>query len=51
MASQEIRDALAGDPAVRARSIGVRRLRHIGNMRVYRLRPGPGWLPTHGTGP
>lgn len=38
-----MREALAGNPEFSVRSIGVRRLRHIGNVRVYRLRPGPAW--------
>lgn len=37
----DIRHALAGDDRFALRSLGVRNLRHIGEVRVYRLRPGP----------
>ncbi len=47
--SQELRDALAGDRRFALRSLGDRSLRHIGNVRVYRLRPGPDWA-TDGVG-
>jgi adenylate cyclase len=47
--SQELRDALAGDRRFALRSLGDRSLRHIGNVRVYRLRPGPDWA-TDGAG-
>jgi adenylate cyclase len=38
--SQELRDGLRGDPRFRLRSLGHRNLRHIGETRVFRLRPG-----------
>jgi adenylate cyclase len=38
-----VRRALAGDDRFALRSLGVRRLHHIGDVRVYRLRPGPRW--------
>ncbi|MEQ8842212.1 MAG: adenylate/guanylate cyclase domain-containing protein [Acidimicrobiales bacterium] len=41
--SQELRDALGPDPRFALRSLGTRPLRHIGDTRVYRLRPGPDW--------
>lgn len=37
---QGLRDALAGDRRFQFRSLGQRNLRHIGDMRVYRLRAG-----------
>lgn len=40
---QDIRAAIAGDQRFGARSLGERSLRHIGDVKVYRLRPGPGW--------
>jgi adenylate cyclase len=43
-----IRAALAGDRRFALRSLGMRRLHHIGEMRVYRLRPGPEWVPVTG---
>jgi adenylate cyclase len=43
--TEEIREAIAGDDRFSLRSLGVRSLRHIGEVRVYRLRPGPGWSP------
>lgn len=46
----EMRDALAGDARFRLRSLGVRNLRHIGEVRVYRLRPGPDRAATVGPG-
>ncbi len=39
--NQSLRDELAGDPRFALRSLGQRNLRHIGEVRVYRLRPGP----------
>jgi adenylate cyclase len=36
--SQEVRDAIVGDPAFSLRSLGMRPLRHIGEVRVYRLK-------------
>ena len=45
--SQEVRDALAGDRRFALRSLGKRTLRHIGEVRVYRLRPGPDWGSGH----
>jgi adenylate cyclase len=47
--SQDVRDAIAGDPRFSLRSLGKRSLRHIGNVRVYRLRRGPDWAPIPGT--
>jgi adenylate cyclase len=41
--SQEFRDAVAGDRRFALRSLGERSLRHIGDVRVYRLRPGSDW--------
>ena len=41
--SREIRDAIAADRRFAVRSLGEWNLRHIGDVRVYRLRPGPGW--------
>lgn len=41
----EIRNAIAGDDRFSLRSLGSRNLRHIGDVRVYRLRPGPAWSP------
>lgn len=38
--SHELRDALAGNDEFHLRSLGNRSLRHIGDVRVYRLRPG-----------
>ena len=38
---QSLRDELAGDQRFVLRSLGQRHLRHIGEVRVYRLRPGP----------
>jgi adenylate cyclase len=44
--NQSLRDELAGDRRFALRSLGQRNLRHIGEVRVYRLRPGPmGWHP------
>ncbi|MDW3217178.1 MAG: adenylate/guanylate cyclase domain-containing protein [Acidimicrobiales bacterium] len=43
--SQDLRDALAGDRRFSLRSLGTRSLRHIGEERVYRLRPGSQWSP------
>ncbi len=37
---QSVRDALAGDRRFDFRSLGQRPLRHIGELRVYRMRPG-----------
>ncbi|NND73824.1 MAG: adenylate/guanylate cyclase domain-containing protein [Ilumatobacter sp.] len=45
--SQSLRDAIAADPRFSLRSLGERRLRHIGDVRVYRLRPGPAWTTTN----
>ena len=42
--NQDLRDAIARDPRFTLRSLGHRTLRHIGNVRVYRLRPGPEWI-------
>ncbi len=42
--SQEFRNAVAGDVRFALRSLGRRNLRHIGDVRIYRLRPGAGWL-------
>lgn len=39
--NQSLRDELADDPRFAFRSLGQRNLRHIGEVRVYRLRPGP----------
>ena len=39
--NQSLRDDLAGDRRFALRSLGQRNLRHIGEVRVYRLRPGP----------
>ena len=39
--NQSLRDELAGDRRFALRSLGRRNLRHIGEVRVYRLRPGP----------
>ena len=47
--SQELRVALARDPQYALRSLGTRRLRHIGEARVYRLRPGPEWAGSRDT--
>ena len=44
--NQDLRDAIAGDPRFALRSLGQRTLRHIGNVRVYRLRSGPEWMTT-----
>lgn len=41
--SHEFRDAVVGDGRFALRSLGDRTLRHIGDVRVYRLRPGPAW--------
>jgi len=41
--SQEFRDSLAGDHRFSLRSLGDRTLRHIGDVRVYRLRSGKAW--------
>lgn len=41
--SQDVRDSLAGDDRFSLRSLGDRTLRHIGDVRVYRLRSGTGW--------
>ncbi len=38
--NQSLRDALVGDRRFAFRSLGQRRLRHIGEQRVYRLRAG-----------
>lgn len=43
--SQDLRDALAGDRRFSLRSLGTRTLRHIGEVTVYRLRPGSLWSP------
>jgi adenylate cyclase len=43
--TQEMRDAVAGDVRFDLRSLGTRNLRHIGEVRVYRLRRGPAWVP------
>ncbi len=40
-----MREALVGDRRFALRSLGVRRLHHIGDVRVYRLRAGPEWVP------
>ncbi len=42
--SQGVRDAIAGDRRFATRSLGQRTLRHIGDVRVYRLGPGPDWI-------
>ena len=39
--NQSLRGELAGDRRFALRSLGQRNLRHIGEVRVYRLRPGP----------
>lgn len=39
--NQSLRDELVGDRRFALRSLGQRNLRHIGEVRVYRLRPGP----------
>jgi len=41
--TEEVRDAIAGDDRFSLRSLGIRNLRHIGEVRIYRLRPGLGW--------
>lgn len=41
--SQDLRNALAGDHRFAMRSLGEWKLRHIGEVRVYRLRPGADW--------
>lgn len=41
--SQDLRDAVAGDPRFALRSLGKKSLKGIGEARVYRLRPGPSW--------
>ncbi len=41
--SEELRMALSGDTRFALRSLGTRTLRHIGEARVYRLRPGRDW--------
>ena len=38
---QNLREALSGDRRFAFRSLGQRPLRHIGDMRVYRMSPGP----------
>jgi adenylate cyclase len=40
---QALRDALARDDRFALRSLGQRNLKHIGEARVYRLRPGVAW--------
>ena len=40
---RSVRDGLSGDRRFALRSLGDRHLRHIGEVRVYRLRPGPTW--------
>jgi adenylate cyclase len=40
---RSVRDGLAGDRRFALRSLGDRHMRHIGDVRVYRLRPGPAW--------
>ena len=40
---QGVRDAIAADRRFGLRSLGERNLRHIGDVRIYRLRPGPEW--------
>lgn len=47
--SQSMRDALAGNPEFSVRSSGSKRLRHIGTVRTYRLKPGPEWSPGVGS--
>jgi adenylate cyclase len=42
--SQDVRDALTGDDRFSLRSLGDRTLRHIGEVRVYRLRSGAEWV-------
>lgn len=49
--SQELRDAIAGSDEFKLRSLGERQLRHIGGVRVYRLRAGPSWERTTPAGP
>lgn len=39
-----VRDGIAGDRRFELRSLGERNLRHIGDVRVYRLRRGPEWV-------
>ncbi len=41
--NQSLRESLAGDRRFAPRSIGLWSLRHIGEVRVYRLRRGPAW--------
>ena len=48
--SQELRDALAGNSEFKLRSLGERQLRHIGSVRVYRLRSGSEWAQTEPAG-
>jgi adenylate cyclase len=43
--SQDLRNAIAADDRFALRSLGQWKLRHIGDVRVYRLRPGSGWEP------
>ena len=40
---QGVRDAIVSDRRFGLRSLGERNLRHIGDVRVYRLRPGRDW--------
>ena len=47
---QDTRQALAGDSRFVLRSLGNRQLRHIGDVKVHRLRPGPDWTPEHRSG-
>jgi adenylate cyclase len=44
--SRELRDEIRYDDEFRCRSAGLRRLKHIGSRRIYRLRPGPLWEPS-----
>jgi adenylate cyclase len=39
--NQSLREVLRGDRRFAFRSLGHRTLRHVGELRVYRLRPGP----------
>lgn len=49
--NQSLRDLLRDDPRFVFRSLGHRTLRHVGDMRVYRLRPGAGLRHPTSSGP
>ncbi len=46
MVFEELRAELGADRRFALRSLGLKPLRHIGDVRVYRLRPGPTWEPS-----